>query len=118
MRPMREPAPSRLAYRMNRLMLTPAFRRFLRYGLPVLIIATAATIWASDEGRRQDAVDRIAELRRQIEERPEFMVRMMAVENASDGVITPGNHSRPRETEVSPTDGSMFGETMTLPPAA
>ena len=86
MRPMRDPAPSRLAYRMNRLMLTPMFRRFLRYGLPVLIVATGALWWASDEARRQGASDRIAELRRQIEERPEFMVRMMAVERASEPV--------------------------------
>ena len=104
MRPMRDPAPSRLAYRMNRLMLTPAFRRFLRYGLPVLIIATAATIWASDEGRRQDAADRIAELRRQIEERPEFMVRMMAVDNASDGVAAEVRSRLPIDFPVSSFD--------------
>lgn len=104
MRPMRDPAPSRLAYRMNRLMLTPAFRRFLRYGLPVLIIATAATIWASDVGRRQDAADRIAELRRQIEERPEFMVRMMVVENASDSVSAEVRSRLPIDFPVSSFD--------------
>ena len=104
MRPMRDPAPSRLAYRMNRLMLTPAFRRFLRYGLPVLIIAAAATIWASDVGRRQDAADRIAELRRQIEERPEFMVRMMVVENASDSVSAEVRSRLPIDFPVSSFD--------------
>ena len=104
MRPMRDPAPSRLAYRMNRLMLTPAFRRFLRYGLPILIVATVATIWASDEGRRQDAEDRIAELRRQIEERPEFMVRMMAVENASDSVAAEVRSRLPIDFPVSSFD--------------
>lgn len=86
MRPMKDPAPSRLAYRLNRLMLTPAFRSFLRYGLPLLVVAAAVTVWAADVERRQNAVDRLAELRRQIEERPEFMVRMMAVENASEKV--------------------------------
>jgi len=80
MRQMRDPAPSRLAYRMNRLMLTPRFRTFLRYGLPVLIVASIGAFWASDTDRREDASDRIAELRRQIQERPEFMVRMMAVD--------------------------------------
>ena len=104
MRPMRDPAPSRLAYRMNRLMLTPAFRRFLRYGLPVLIVATVATIWASDEARRQDAADRISELRRQIEERPEFMVRMMAVENASAGVAAEVRSRLPIDFPVSSFD--------------
>ena len=83
---MRDPAPSRLAYRMNRLMLTPRFRTFLRYGLPVLIVASSGAFWASDTGRREDASDRIAELRRQIQERPEFMVRMMAVEDVTETV--------------------------------
>ena len=86
MRPLRDPAPSRLAYRLNRLMLTPGFRRFLRTGLPVLLVAGGAAFWASDQARRDDAVDRLADLRRQIEERPEFMVRMMEVENASPDV--------------------------------
>ena len=104
MRPMRDPAPSRLAYRMNRLMLTPAFRRFLRFGLPVLIIATAVLVWASDEGRRQDAVDRIAELRRQVEERPEFMVRMMAVERASVAVAAEVRAILPLDFPISSFD--------------
>lgn len=86
MRPMRDPAPSRIAYRINRLMLTPRFRTFLRYGLPMLMIAAVAAWWASDEDRRSDLTDRVAELRRQIEERPEFMVKMMAVNSASDEV--------------------------------
>ena len=84
--PRRDPAPSRLAYKLNRMMLRPMVRRFLRYGLPVLILASGAAFWASDQGRRDDAMDRLAEIRRQIEERPEFMVRLMAVERASPPV--------------------------------
>lgn len=86
MRSLRDPAPSRLAYRLNRLMLTPRFRTFLRYGLPVLVVVSIGALWASDADRRQDASDRIAEVRRQIQERPEFMVHMMAVEDVSDTV--------------------------------
>ncbi len=82
----RDPAPSRLAYRLNRLMLRRGVRGFLRFGLPVLMLAAAAAIWASDPARVQDARDRLAEMRRQVEERPEFMVRMMAVEKASPPV--------------------------------
>ncbi len=88
MRSMKDPAPSRLAYRMNRLMLTPRFRLFLRYGLPVLLIAAGVLFWASDDTRRQDASDRIAEVKRQIQERPEFMVHMMALEDVSSDVAT------------------------------
>ena len=86
MRPMKDPAPSRLAYKLNRLLLRRGVRIFLRFGLPVLILAAIGMFWASDEARVQDAHDRVAEIRRQIEERPEFMVRMMAVEDASPRV--------------------------------
>ena len=83
---MRDPAPSRLAYRINRLMLTPRFRLFLRYGLPMLVVVAAVAFWASDEVRRDALAERTAELRRQIEERPEFMIRMMVVDGASADV--------------------------------
>ena len=86
MRQVKDPAPSRLAYKLNRMMLRPVVRRFLRYGLPVLILAAGAAFWASDQERRDDAMDRLAEIRRQIEERPEFMVRLMAIEKASPPV--------------------------------
>lgn len=82
----RDPAPSRFAYKLNRMMLRPVVRRFLRYGLPVLIVVSGAVFWASDQGRRDDAMDRVAEVRRQIEERPEFSVRLMAVEKATPAV--------------------------------
>jgi cell division protein FtsQ len=85
-KPIRDPAPSRLAYKLNRLLLRPMVRRFLRYGLPVLLVAAGVAFWASDQGRRDAAMDRVAEVRRQIEERPEFMVRLMAVEDASSNV--------------------------------
>ena len=83
---MRDPAPSRLAYRINRLMLTPRFRLFLRFGLPTLAISASVAFWASDEARRDALAERVAELRRQVEERPEFMVRMMVVDGASEDV--------------------------------
>lgn len=82
----RDPAPSRLAYKLNRLMMRRGMQVFLRFGLPVLILATGVAFWASDEARVQGAKDRVTELRRQVEERPEFMVHMMAVEDASSAV--------------------------------
>lgn len=88
MRPMRDPAPSRLAYKLNRLLLRRGVKLFLRYGLPVLILAALGAFWASDPARVEGASDRIAEVKRQIEERPEFMVRMMAVDDASPRVAS------------------------------
>lgn len=84
--PRRDPAPTRLAYRLNRLWLTPLFRKLLRVGLPVFCILFALGWFLSDEVRRDDLVARVAEMRRAIEERPEFMVKLMAIDGASDEV--------------------------------
>ncbi|QYX55893.1 cell division protein FtsQ/DivIB [Roseovarius sp. SCSIO 43702] len=89
MRPVKslnDPAPSRLSYRMQRLMLTPLFRRLLRVGLPFGISFAAASFWLSDPDVQQKVVTTALDLRQQIEERPEFMVRLLEVEGASDNV--------------------------------
>ncbi len=82
----RDPAPSRLAYRLNRWLLTPMFRRFLFAGLPAALIVGAGAGYFSDAGRRDAIANALAEVRRSIEQRPEFMVRIMAIDGASDAV--------------------------------
>lgn len=89
MRPLarlRDPAPSRSAYRLQRLMLTPGFRLFLRAGLPAGILLAVGAAWFSDPEHRTELRDGIAEMRRQIEQRPEFMVTLLSIEGASDDV--------------------------------
>lgn len=81
-----DPAPSRMSYRFQRLMLTPLYRRLLRVGLPVLVVAGLCAGYLADEGRRVALTDQVAEIRRQIETRPEFMVRLMAIDGASESV--------------------------------
>ncbi|WP_428548668.1 cell division protein FtsQ/DivIB [Profundibacter sp.] len=82
----RDPAPSRAAYKAQRLMLTPGFRRFLRVGLPVIAIAAAVGIYLSDSDRRDALELKVSEMRRAIEERPEFMVNLLAIDGANDAV--------------------------------
>lgn len=84
--PRADPAPSRLSYRVQRLMLRPGFRWFLRIGLPVLVVVGGIGGYFADEARRTAIVDQVADIRRQIETRPEFMVDRMQVDGASDGV--------------------------------
>ncbi len=79
----RDPAPSRLAYRLHRLWLTPAFRLFMRTGMPCLVVAGVAGAYLSNEERRDIIVLAFSELRQSIEERPEFMVKLMAIDGAS-----------------------------------
>ena len=50
-----DPAPSRLAYRIERLMLTPGFRLLLRAGLPMAVTFVAGVWYLSDEARRDAA---------------------------------------------------------------
>ncbi|SHH84318.1 cell division protein FtsQ/DivIB [Marivita hallyeonensis] len=99
-----DPAPSRLKYRMERLMLTPLFRLLLRFGLPCLLTFSVATWWLSVEGNRQMVVDTYADLRSQVESRPEFMVNMMAVDGASDLVAEGVREMLPVDFPISSFD--------------
>ena len=81
-----DPAPSRLTYRMQRLMLTPVFRRLLRVGLPFCLTFSVAAWYLSDDKRQEAIFLTIADIRHQVETRPEFMVNLLAVEGASTSV--------------------------------
>lgn len=81
-----DPAPSRWSYRLQRLMLTPLFTRALRFGLPLGVIAALGLGYFADEARRDAVTDTLAELRRDFETRPEFMVELLSVEGASSRV--------------------------------
>lgn len=81
-----DPAPSRWAYRYQRLMLTPVFRKMLRVGLPFCLTFSVAAFYLSDAKVQQSIVGTFEDLRSQIQNRPEFMVNVLSVEGASDGV--------------------------------
>ncbi len=79
----RDPAPSRWAYRMQRLWLTPAFRIFMRLGLPVLILALSVFVWLADADRRMAFVQGYENIKESIQNRPEFMVGLLAIDGAT-----------------------------------
>lgn len=81
--PRRDPAPSRWAYRIERMWLTPFYRALLRKGLPVAVIAGGAAWYLGDADRLDALRGHVAEIRRSIEQRPEFMVDLMRIEGAS-----------------------------------
>jgi cell division protein FtsQ len=97
----RDPAPSRLAYRINRWLLTPLFRRFLFVGLPIALVAGIATAWFADQSRRDAVADRFGEIRRSVEQRPEFMVKLMAIDGASEEVAATIRESVPVDFPIS-----------------
>ena len=79
----RDPAPSRLRYKFHRLWLTPGFRRLLQLGVPTFLTVAALGWYLSNPANRVAIVAEITETRRSIETRPEFMVKLMAIEGAS-----------------------------------
>jgi cell division protein FtsQ len=99
-----DPAPSRLKYRMERLMLTPLFRLVLRLGLPCLLTFGIASWWLSVDDNRMKIIDTYADLRSQVESRPEFMVNMMVVDGASDIVADGIRQILPLDFPISSFD--------------
>jgi cell division protein FtsQ len=83
----RDPAPSIWSYRVQRLWLTPIFRKVLRVGVPTFVITFCSLAYFGDEARRAAVWDAGLEIRREIENRPEFRVNVVGVEGASDPVI-------------------------------
>lgn len=79
----RDPAPSRWAYRMQRLWLTPLFRVAMRFGLPVFITVLAFGIYLSDATRRENFVSLVTSAREKVTERPMFMVNLLSIDGAS-----------------------------------
>ncbi|AXC48729.1 cell division protein FtsQ [Paracoccus suum] len=82
----RDPAPSRLAYRLNRLWLTPIYRKIVRVGLPAFMIAMVCGLWLSDPDRRAGLTGSIDGLVDRIQHRDEFMVSAMRIDGASEAV--------------------------------
>jgi cell division protein FtsQ len=68
---------------VQRLWLTPLFRALLRIGLPAFVVIAALLWYATDEQKVQALVDQVAEIRREIEDRPEFRINVLSIEGAS-----------------------------------
>ncbi|WP_209504517.1 MULTISPECIES: cell division protein FtsQ/DivIB [unclassified Ruegeria] len=77
-----DPAPSRLSYRLQRWMLTPGIRLGVKLGLPICAIAAAVGVYFASQDRREALGTYIADIRTSIQERPEFMVNLMAIDGA------------------------------------
>ena len=80
--PRLDPAPSRWSWRLQRLMLTPVFRFGLRVGLPFVLTFGIGLSYLSNPVRQDAISDVIANTRASIQERPEFMVSLLAIDGA------------------------------------
>lgn len=100
----RDPAPSRMRYRMQRWMLTPGFRAALRIGVPVLLVCGAVGGFLADQDRRDALLLKFGEIRASIEERPEFMVGLMAIDGASPELSDDIREAVPLDFPISSFD--------------
>lgn len=81
-----DPRASRLRYRIERLLLTPLFRFSLRVVLPCALGFGAVTAWFSVEDNREAFTLMLSDLRAAVESRPEFQVKLMAIDGAGEPV--------------------------------
>lgn len=79
----RDPAPSRLRYRLTRIWLRPGFRRFVNIGLPVF--ATVAVLWtlAAELELRERTVAAAVAVREAIVDRPQFTITALDIRDVS-----------------------------------
>ncbi len=84
--PFRDPAPTRWAYRYQRLMLTPSFRRAVRVGLPTALLVFIGSYWAAQDKNRAAVTAQYNEFMTDFQHRPEFMVTGVDITGANVSV--------------------------------
>ncbi|MFW2588263.1 cell division protein FtsQ/DivIB [Sagittula sp. SSi028] len=78
-----DPTASRLKYRIERLMLTPLFRFSLRVVLPAALVFGGVSGWFAVEANREAFNLMVTDVRSAVQNRPEFQVKVMAIDGAS-----------------------------------
>ena len=99
-----DPAPSRLGYRFQRLMLTPGFRGTVRIGVPLLLIAIIAGTWYAKPENRADLAAKIEDTKQSFQQRPQFMVQSMTVDGAGAQAMAQVSAYLPTDFPVSSFD--------------
>lgn len=100
----RDPAPSRWGYRYQRLMLTPGFRKLVKVGLPMLVVGGLVAGWTAREANRQIVADAYNDIKIQIQQRDEFMVKVMTVDGSDEALSADVRTVLPVEFPVSSFD--------------
>jgi cell division protein FtsQ len=79
----RDPAPSRLRYRLNRLWLRPSFRRMVNFGVPMLAGLLATWTLAAELDLKARATEAVVDLREALIDRPQFLITEIAIPDVS-----------------------------------
>ena len=96
-----DPAPSRIAYRIMRLMLIPRLRLIFTIGFPSLLIFCATlglfiniNVWENISAIKKD-------LKLAFVERPEFMIKVASIDGSSDELVNEIREILPLDFPVS-----------------
>jgi cell division protein FtsQ len=100
----RDPAPSVWAYRYQRLMLTPFYRRLVKVGLPVGAVLVVTLLWLASESHRALVAAKWEAMMDSVRERPEFMVTAMQITGADRALTAAINEVARVEVPVSSFD--------------
>ncbi|MGP6086594.1 cell division protein FtsQ/DivIB [Antarctobacter jejuensis] len=99
-----DPRASKLKYRIERLMLTPLFRFTLRVLLPVGLCFGAGLAWFAVDENRTAFNLMLSDVRAAVENRPEFQVKVMAIDGAGPEVAEAIRRELPIDFPVSSFD--------------
>jgi cell division protein FtsQ len=83
----RDPAPSKLGYKYQRLLLTPGFRGAVRIGVPLVLIAVIVGSWYAKPENRAALAANIAQTKLSFQERPQFMVQALTITGADTATM-------------------------------
>lgn len=89
------------AWRLERLWLTPSFRRLARQGLPALAVVGAATWWLGDDGRMEALAGAWGGVVASVQDRPQFTVSMLSIEGASAQLVDDIEEAMPVDLPLS-----------------
>lgn len=82
-RPRRDPAPSRLRYRLTRFWLRPSYRRAVNFGLPMIAGVLAAWTLASEFDLKNRALTAVVAARETLIDRPQFLITKIEIPDVS-----------------------------------
>jgi cell division protein FtsQ len=80
----RDPAPSRLLYRWQRIWLTPMYRRLIAIGLPVAALVAGGHLVLRDPDVQAQITASLVRARDSVERRPEFQVQLLHVQDVPE----------------------------------
>ncbi|MEM1362982.1 MAG: cell division protein FtsQ/DivIB [Pseudomonadota bacterium] len=82
-----DPAPSRAAYRVTRLWLSPMFRFSLRVMLPMALVLGAVGLWIAQSDRRAEIASWALELQSAVKNRSEFSMQQIIITGAAPDLL-------------------------------